>query len=396
MVDMPFERQTDGAGPPTWGACVVIYAGSSWDGPPSSEKQLALSLRRYTSVLYVDPPAFPRGVGWKSRRSRLLLVDADVARLSVVVPPASSRAVMRQVAARVTDRAVTRTLARLGGKPAAIITAAVTAARGPRGRLTRVFYGTDDFVAGAALMGLSPAWLERQERRQIASADVVLAVTAELADKWRPDARAVVVFPNGCDDVTFANTDSTPPAGDVALPYPIAGFLGYISDRIDVAILEAVADRGCSLLLVGPVSATSSLAGFAALIDRPNVQWVGPKPFEQLPSYLRHMTVGVTPYADSPFNRASYPLKTLEYLAGGRAVVSADLPAARTLPAEFVTLAGTPSAFADAVERGLLEPPDPGLAARRRAFAAANGWGSRGDQIARLLSLDHLRVEPPG
>jgi teichuronic acid biosynthesis glycosyltransferase TuaH len=31
-----------------------------------------------------------------------------------------------------------------------------------------------------------------------------------------------------------------------------------------------------------------------------------------LPGYLRMMDVGLVPYRDSPFNRGSFPLKTLE------------------------------------------------------------------------------------
>ena len=36
-----------------------------------------------------------------------------------------------------------------------------------------------------------------------------------------------------------------------------------------------------------------------------------------MPPLLRRMTVGITPYAGSEFNRASFPLKTLEYLGAG-------------------------------------------------------------------------------
>jgi len=54
------------------------------------------------------------------------------------------------------------------------------------------------------------------------------------------------------------------------------------------------------------------------------VRWVGPQPYGALPGYLRLMDVGVVPYRDSAFNRGSFPLKTLEYLAAGRGVVATD------------------------------------------------------------------------
>ena len=43
------------------------------------------------------------------------------------------------------------------------------------------------------------------------------------------------------------------------------------------------------------------------------------------------LDVGLTPYRDTEFNRASFPLKTLEYLGAGVPVVTANLPAARWL-----------------------------------------------------------------
>ena len=47
-------------------------------------------------------------------------------------------------------------------------------------------------------------------------------------------------------------------ADDVTLARPTAGFVGHISERIDITTLEAVAATGVSLLLVGPVSLTSA------------------------------------------------------------------------------------------------------------------------------------------
>ena len=40
-----------------------------------------------------------------------------------------------------------------------------------------------------------------------------------------------------------------------------------------------------------------------------------------MPSYMAALKVGLTPYGDNEFNRASFPLKTLEYLSAGIAVV---------------------------------------------------------------------------
>ena len=79
--------------------------------------------------------------------------------------------------------------------------------------------------------------------------------------------------------------------------------VGQLSARIDLRYLEAIAGADVSLLLVGPRQPGFEPERVARLLARDNVQWVGPKPFESLPSYLRMIDVGLTPYALSDFNR---------------------------------------------------------------------------------------------
>jgi teichuronic acid biosynthesis glycosyltransferase TuaH len=160
-----------------------------------------------------------------------------------------------------------------------------------------------------------------------------------------------------------------------------------MSDRIDLLMLEAVAATGVSLLLVGPRQPTFKIAKLDALLALPNVQWVGTKPFEQLPSYLRVIDVGLTPYRQSDFNRASFPLKTLEYLAAGRPAVVSDLPAHRWLRTPHVTIAGTSEDFAARTRTVLAAPSRREDADARRAFGQRNSWASRADEIATLLGI---------
>ncbi|WP_436083696.1 glycosyltransferase [Pararhizobium sp. LjRoot235] len=118
-------------------------------------------------------------------------------------------------------------------------------------------------------------------------------------------------------------------AAGVDLPRPIAGVFGHLSERIDLALLEATADRGVSLLLVGSRKPSFSLESLTA---RSNVRYLGPKPFESMTGYLRAIDVGLTPYTQSEFNRSSFPMKTIEYLAAGRPAVATSLPAVKWTP----------------------------------------------------------------
>jgi teichuronic acid biosynthesis glycosyltransferase TuaH len=103
--------------------------------------------------------------------------------------------------------------------------------------------------------------------------------------------------------------------------------------------------------------------------------------------------LGLTPYAGSDFNRASFPLKTLEYLAGGRGVVATDLPAVQWLASPLITTAAGPDDYAAAVLRALDEPRTPALVAARRALASRHGWAARTAEFAAALGIDTPALE---
>ena len=102
------------------------------------------------------------------------------------------------------------------------------------------------------------------------------------------------------------------------------------------------------------------------------------------------LDVGLTPYAVTDFNRGSHPLKTLEYLAAGRGAVSTDLPAARALGTDLVTVTGSAVEFAAATVERLAAPPDPLLAAARRDFAGRHSWQARARRFREIC--DEVRA----
>jgi glycosyltransferase involved in cell wall biosynthesis len=181
--------------------------------------------------------------------------------------------------------------------------------------------------------------------------------------------------------------DNGEPATDVTLPRPIAGVVGQINERLDMDLLDAIADTGQSLLLVGPryEQAEETRVRVDALLRRPNVQWVGRQSFERVPGYLATIDVGLTPYAINSFNEASFPLKTLEYLAAGRPVVSVDLSSARWLDTALVSIAEGRHDFVVKVQKCLAEYRSDSLLAERRRFARQHSWDARADAILHEL-----------
>jgi teichuronic acid biosynthesis glycosyltransferase TuaH len=387
------QRRSDasGFGGQSWEGVIVMVSSTSWDDTWLGEKHLSRQLAKHVPVLYVDPPISVLSPLRKPQvrdslsGPRLRMVGPNLARLTPVTAPGVTRPGLRELAEGVTRATIRRALRALGTSARAIVTATLddvlTAAPGA----VRVVQGKDDWVASGQLIGVSTNWLRRRESRQLAMANLVTCVSETLAERWRSEAQRVIVLPNGCDTEHFATTDAAPAASDVTLARPIVGFIGHLSERIELGLLERVADTGTSLLLVGPRQLTFDLARVDSLISRPNVQWMGPRPFERLPEYMRMIDVGLTPYADTPFNRASDPLKTLEYLAAGVPVVATSLPSAERLPAGLVGVARDADEFVALTLAALRRDRHQGAAARRE-YAARQSWASRAEQFLVALA----------
>lgn len=381
-----------------WDGMVVLCATHSYSGIKMPDRHLAEHLSRLVPVLYVDPPQSVLSpwrhdlTGYSLRSSRLSILGPGLARLTPVVQPCPSRRALAPLTSALARGYVRKAVARLSGRAQAVISAwPQYPVFGSCGEDVRVYWPQDDFVGGAKLLGLNARSLDIRERGVAAAADFVAAVSPVLAETWRGRGSPTVLIPNGADLSSYAHIETAPRPPDVRLPSPLAGFVGYINARTDLRLLEAIAKRGRSLLLVGPHDPAFEPERFSALVQRPNVCWVGLKPFEALPGYLRLIDVGIVPYCDNPFNRGSFPMKTLEYLSAGRAVVSTDLPSIRWLATDLVTVASGPGDFAEAVDRLLGEVRSPAVIESRRAFASQHSWASRAADMHAAITACRTR-----
>jgi glycosyltransferase involved in cell wall biosynthesis len=329
------------------------------------------------------------------------------------VQPCPERSGLNRLTSTLVRRQIRRATARLGAtaRPGATARLGGTARPGGTARgvvsawplfdvfgscreQARIYWAQDDYLGGASLFGLSAQYLAARERAVAASADRIIAANPLVAGTWRDRHREVSLIPFGTDVAAYRDVDLAPLPPDASLAGPVAGFVGQINERIDLRLLEAVAERGHSLLLVGPKDPGFEARRLAALLRRRNVCWVGQKPFESLPGYLRRVDVGLVPYGDSAFNRGSFPLKTLEYLAAGRAVVATDLPAIQWLSTDLVTVATSPQAFADQVGHLLGQARTATVMTVRREFAAKHSWTGRAASFHSAI-LSACATQPP-
>jgi teichuronic acid biosynthesis glycosyltransferase TuaH len=395
---------------------LIWMAGVSWDAIQGTDRHLVAAMAPRARILWVDPPvslarqSVRDTVTGRSLRPRVSVIDDRVTRLTPAGPPGFTRPGVRALTAALVRRQVRSVIRRRGIAPHAVVSTHLENLLGYWGdEVVNVLYGTDDYVAGAELMGLSARHQRKQEVRALARANVVAAVSPELAARWARLGADPVVIPNGCWPASGETRPAAPAVQD--LPRPVVGLIGQLSDRIDLEVLEAVAGAGYSLLIVGPLDPRWGGERFAQLVRQPHVRYVGQVPSTAVPRYLAAIDVGITPYRDTPFNRASFPLKTLEYLGAGVPVVSADLPAARWLHADLargyapgaadavMTLARSTAEFAAGIRAitagdDYAGAPDAPQSVRHRAradqciaFVAEHSWDRRADALASAIGL---------
>jgi UDP-galactopyranose mutase len=171
----------------------------------------------------------------------------------------------------------------------------------------------------------APPQLRALERELLDAADVVFTGGYSLYEAKRATHPDIHPFPSSVDREHFAQarTMGSTPDDQSSLPRPRLGFYGVIDERMDLALITAVADArpDWTLVLVGPVVKIDP----ADLPRRDNIVYLGGKAYADLPAYLAGWDVALMPFAINESTRFISPTKTPEYLAGGRPVVSTPI-----------------------------------------------------------------------
>jgi glycosyltransferase involved in cell wall biosynthesis len=372
---------------------VILYA-PPWEGPTRFSKH---HLARYFAnrgarVLYVEAPLTPlglrRGHSFFGELRQTLRQPHPVAerlwvrRHFLPLPyHAATHLTNRRAANRFGQRllapVIRRDLRYLGMRRPVLIAGLPHAADVlpllPRKAL--VYHCADDY---AHVSGF-PSSLPDLEADLCRAADLVITTSDTLCQARRSLNPNTHWIPNGVDTEHFS-APARPASELYGVPRPIVGFIGGLSEWVDVDLLASLARRhpGWSFVLVGPVGIDTSPVAACR-----NVRLLGPRPYAQLPAYLAAMDVALIPFKHTAVTYHADPIKAYEYLAAGVPMVATDMPALRRL-AHVVRLADSPDSFSAQIEHALIE----GRATRKRerqAEAARHTWSNRFDELTQLL-----------
>lgn len=251
----------------------------------------------------------------------------------------------------------------------------------------RVYHVVDDYLAYHDLPETHRTRFARRERELIDWADLVVAVSPELIETKGAGNPKFRLLPNGFDAAAYdPDRRVTPPPALASLKRPIIGYVGLISVRLDLQMLDALAARHpeWTLVLMGTVYRSGCEDALDWLSGRPNVCMLPPVSGDQVADYVRSFDVGLVPYRVTQETIHASPLKVYEYLAAGLPVVAADVPGARQF-AEVLSMASTIEEWERAIGAALAAD-NAEVRAARRVAVAPHSWDARVETLSQFLN----------
>ncbi|MDD3269398.1 MAG: glycosyltransferase [Syntrophomonadaceae bacterium] len=219
-------------------------------------------------------------------------------------------------------------------------------------------------------------------QRAVLSSDLVFTTSEKLYQMALGINANTYLVPNGCDYDYFsqASTKSLPIPDDMAgINGPIIGYIGVVATWCDLELIDRVAATypNYNLVMVGPLYNVNEVP------QRPNLHWLGFKPYEQLASYAQMFDVGIIPFKSSKMTDSVNPIKMWEYMGAGLPIVSTNIPEASKYP-DAVLCSENAEIFIQNINQALFtETPE--KRQNRINLASANSWQSRAQQIINII-----------
>jgi glycosyltransferase involved in cell wall biosynthesis len=250
-----------------------------------------------------------------------------------------------------------------------------------------------DYIDDAFGFTRFPSFVKEEWRDTIRYADHITATSPTLKRQLEAEgARGVSVVSNGVEYERFAGSLSDRP-GDLPAGAPIIGYIGSVYPWLDYELIERTARALPDARVVMMGHAHPDVRGQLEALSRlPNFLFLGPKPYTEVPRYLRHFDVAIIPFLKTPLTAAVNPVKLYEQSAAGVPTVATDFSADLRDLSGILGIAQTHEEFIDQVRVSLRKASDPDMIARLRAFAREHDWDR---QASRIIALFEERIIQP-
>lgn len=233
----------------------------------------------------------------------------------------------------------------------------------------------------------APAQMVQRERELLKLADLVFTGGPSLYEAKKRLSHSVHCFSSSVDTAHFsqARDPQIEHPAQRPFPRPRLGFFGVLDERLDLALLHAVAKahRDWQLIMVGPVVKIDP----GTLPQGENVHYFGKQEYSDLPSFLAGWNVCLLPFALNDATRFISPTKTLEYMAAEKPVVSTRITDVARPYGEIVAIADSATGFISACEEAILLTAEKrrSMQSGMRSVLARTSWDATVQRMDQLL-----------
>lgn len=243
-----------------------------------------------------------------------------------------------------------------------------------------------DCIEEPAAPGEAGRELAAQEHSLLKLADLVFTGGPSLFRHKQALHDNVHSLPSSVDKEHFAAVGpGIDHSEQAAMAHPRFGFFGVIDPRFDPVSVSLLADAhpGWQIVLVGPVANID----LRTLPRRPNVHYMGERPYAELPQFVSGWDVCLLPFAVNASTRFVSPAKVLEYMAAGKPIVTTALPDVVEAFGHIVHVGRHAQSFVSACERALVEAPAlrEKRAAMMRNVVKATSWDATAEKMLALI-----------
>lgn len=365
-----------------------------WYHPPRSRRRFMEVFARHNRVLFVNSigmrrpsmshPDFLRRIGRKLHSIGRLVrrVEPSLYVFSPVALPAYGNRTVRRLNAFGLRVQVGSVLRALGMRRPITWIALPTYAdlMGRFGSRLNVFQVSDRYDAYGEVRD---AYVSEAFDRLARDSDVVLASSRRLRDELKLVNDSTYHVSHGVDYDHFAKArqpDLAVPDDLEAIARPRLGYVGSLDQVVDHALLRHIAQRrpDWQIVLIGPYSGEA-----ADVMTLPNIHYLGPCEFADVPTYLKGFDVSLMPWKQDEWIARCNPIKTKEYLAAGQQAVTMHYDEVSECE-RWVWVARTADEFLDACE-AVIDRGEAKDLADAEQWLRASSWVSQAARVGEIL-----------
>jgi len=253
---------------------------------------------------------------------------------------------------------------------------------GTLGESAVVYHVSDKYDANTMDHATDPALIRRLHEQAIDAADLIFYSGRKLFIEVDRGWERSHLLEQGVDYEHWRRAGETAIAPEIAqIPRPRIGYFGAIEPwLVDQELIKRASRERpeWQWIFIGNKSRGLEIE------DLPNVHFLPPVPYANLPSYAAGFDVCVLPWeTEQSFTSYGSAIKVREYLATGKPVVISPLPEYEPMR-DVLRIARTRDDFLRLVDEALHDN-DAAAVARRQASVASGTWDARAEWVSGLI-----------